>query len=136
MTTLADVRKYASTLNERLDLEDRVKELKSQEAKLHDSVLAYFEAEGIQKVSVEGRTLFARRELWAKRKDTATNEDVVAALEAESLSALHEDRPSWTSISSYLRELDRDGTPIPATLASVVEASEVWKVGHRKASQR
>jgi hypothetical protein len=133
MPDIRDVHRYGKTLNERLELEAKVKELKAIEKKLHDRVLEYFEDQQIQKISVDGRTLYARREIWARKVNGASEAAIVRALDEAGLADFHADKPSWSSLSAKLREFDADGEPIPSQLEGLIEANEVWKVGNRKA---
>ena len=124
---------YAALENERADLEAKLEAVKAKLDALRPAVLAYFQERGIDRVSAHNRTLYLRRELWAGRADGVSPEVACAALKAAGFDEFVREGVVTQSLTAFIREREREGeAAVPPSLAGVIEAKEVFKVGSRK----
>ena len=125
------LRSYVTLEQQRLDLEAQVEAIKTETAELETLLLPQFEQEAIERISIDGRTVYVERKLWAKAKD-GDKPAVCKALKRCRLGDYVEETYNTNSLSAYIRELDREGKPLSQALATVLEISEVFKLRTRK----
>ncbi len=128
------LRTYARLDKEKRGLEDRLKKLKVQIEETSHAVLDHFQKLGIDRVTVEGVTIYVRRELWAGREQDVSVDQACTALKDAGLSEYAHERVNTQSLSAYVRELDAAGEPLPAELQGVIKVSEVFKLSTRMSS--
>ena len=133
----ADIRtlkKYVDLENHRSKIEDELKSVKAQLADLEAGVLLYFERQGLDRATLDGRTLYLRRDLYAGREEGVDAERAIEALEAAGFGDYVKRGIVTVSLSALFREREKDGEPaVPAALVGVMVANEVFRVGSRKA---
>jgi hypothetical protein len=117
------VGRFVEVSREIKDLEDRLKALKSQRDELQEGLLEQFSSAGVSSVRVDGLTVSLRREVWATCKES-NYERACAALTAAGLSEFVQPRFNAHTLSAYVRELDRDGKPLPKEFDGAIEVSE------------
>lgn len=132
MTDINTVERYCKLENERTSLEDQLAAVKAKLEDLRPGVLDYMQSHSLDKLTSAGRTIYLRRELWAGRADGVSPADLMAALDAAGLAEFAERAPKMQSLTSYVRELDRDGAEMPEALRGVLVANEVFKIGSRR----
>lgn len=121
---------YADLLDEKADLERRLKVVSAKLGERQAGIMAWFEQQGVTSVRVAGgRTLYLRRELWAVKEDGVSTERAVLALKEAGLDEFAKPGVNTQGLSAYLRELDRDQKPLPGPLVGVIRAAETFKVG-------
>ena len=124
---------YAIQMDERNRLEAELSAVKKRLADLEPDVLKWFEAQGLSSAKLsDGRTIYLRRELWAGRADGVDNEEACSALIASGLTDLVEPHYNVNTLSAYLRELDKNGDPLPPPMQGKIIVREVFKVGSRR----
>lgn len=74
-----------------------------------------------------GRTIFLRRQLWARAKD-GNWEQAIEALRQCGLDEYIQTNFSVQSVSAYVRDHDREGVPLPTPLAEALDVSEKFEV--------
>jgi len=127
------LQRYVELAIQRRELEQQLKEIKAAMADLEEPVLSYFEEKGIDRVTINGITLYPRRELWAAMAEGMDQEKVCQALIAAGLEEYVGLRFNTTSLSAFLRDLEAEGQPLPPELEGVIVPVEKFKVGTRKA---
>jgi hypothetical protein len=70
--------------------------------------------------------------LFVVQTGDATKEQVNAALKACGMGDMVAETFNSQTVSAYLRDLDKQGLPVPAQLAAVLDASETFKLKVRK----
>jgi hypothetical protein len=120
-------------------LRDRKDDLKREEKEVdrdirqkEAGILEYFERSGISNVSIDGRTLYIHRSQWARGRSDIDPEIVIEALRANGLGDMVKETFSTQTLSSYVRELDREDKSMPPGLAEVIDISEKVTVGVRR----
>lgn len=114
----------------RRQLEAEIGTIKAQSAELEASLLPQFEQAGMERVSIDGRTVYIERKLWAKPKE-GDKQAVCKALKRARLGDYVQESYNSNSLSAYIRELDREGRSLSPGLAKVLEVSEVFKLRTR-----
>jgi hypothetical protein len=110
--------------------ESEAEDLKKERVRLQAELLDEFADAGIENIRIDGQTVYAHRQVWAKTPDKAA---AVAALKALYPELVTETFNSNT-LSSLLREREKAGdNPVPPELEGLVEASEVWSLRSRRA---
>jgi len=125
------LRTYVNLEQQRLDLEARIDAIKKETAELEASLLPQFEQDAIDRISIDGRTVYVERKLWAKAKD-GDKSAVCKALKRCRLGDYVEESYNTNSLSAYIRELDREGKQLSPSLATVLDVSEVFKLRTRR----
>jgi len=126
-----ELKRFVALEERRRQLEAEVETLKTEAAELEQRLLPQFEQEGFEKITVDGRTVYVERRLWAKAKD-GDKAAVCKALKRARLGDYVEETFNTNSLSAYVRELDREERPLPPSLREVLEVSEVFKLKTRR----
>jgi hypothetical protein len=111
-------------------LEDEIKILKQEIDGIKERVCEHFTQTGTQNISIDGRTVYLRRELWA----SALNVDALAAYPGTA--PLVKPTVHGGALSSWVREIEQlgeDGLPIlPPEIKDAVKVSETFRINTRK----
>jgi len=126
-----ELKRFVALEERRRELEADVDTVKAETAELEQRLLPQFEQGGFEKVSIDGRTVYIERKLWAKAK-AGDKGAVCKALKRCRLGDYVEETFNTNSLSAYVRELDREGKPLSAPLAAVLDVSEVFKLRTRR----
>jgi len=125
------LRTYVNLEQQRLDFEAQIDAIKKETAELEAALLPQFEQDAIDRISIDGRTVYVERKLWAKAKD-GDKPAVCKALKRSRLGDYVEEIYNTNSLSAYIRELDREGKQLSPSLATVLDISEVFKLRTRR----
>lgn len=123
--------RFTEIEHERRTLEDRLKVLKKEKAKLEPQILADFEAGKVQNSRVNGLLIYLHRQLWASAKD-GDRARACAALKAAGLGDYVEEGFNSSSLSAWVREQDATGQELPKELQETLNVSEVFSVRTRQ----
>mgnify|MGYP003134179461 CR=1 FL=1 len=107
-----------------------MKVLGEEKSGLQEIILAHFEQNSIQNIKQNGVTVYLKRELWAGREERVSNEEAAQALNDAGLSEYI--GPTTQSLSAYLRELDKEGEPLPEKLRGKIKLTETYKIQARR----
>ena len=111
------------SLSKRRDvIEEELKVLKEELAHLSNMILEVFERDGQKSATIMGKTIYIRRQLWARAKDK-NYVAACAALKKCGLEGYVEERFNTNSISAYVRERDKANEPLPKELQDTLEIS-------------
>jgi hypothetical protein len=125
------LKRFVALEERRKELEGEIDRIKAQAAELESALMPQFEQAGIERVSVDGRTVYIERKLWAKAKygDKAA---VCKALKRCRLGSFVEESYNSNSLSGLIREWDSEEKPLPPSLREVLEVSEVFRLRTRR----
>ncbi len=126
-----ELKRFIALDDRRRQLETEIDKVKAEVAELEQLLLPAFERDGVERVSIDGKTVYLERKLWAKAKD-GDKAAVCKALKRTHLGDYVEETFNTNSLSAYVRELDREGRPLPPSLGEVLEVSEVFKLKTRR----
>jgi hypothetical protein len=125
-----ELKRFVALEERRRQLEAEIDTIKAEATELEERLLPQFEQSGMERVSIDGRTVYVERKLWAKAKD-GDKPAVCKALNCR-LGDYVEETFNTNSLSAYVRELDREGRTLPPSLAAVLDVSEVFKLRTRR----
>ena len=139
--TVQTLRRYAKLYKEKEALKAKLAKAEADMKGLEEPVVQYFQRHTMQRQTVEGVTLFIRRELWPGMKETSTPERLCDALEESGLGRVAARRMNHQSMRGIVNEAvgDSQGNPEEIfheaypLLRDHVKVSETFKVGTRKA---
>jgi hypothetical protein len=118
---------------EKRTLEARLKQVKARLEELEPQVVREFEAEGVSKITVRGRTVYLQRELSPKLGEGFTTEDAVEALKSGGFSDLVKESYNYQTIKAFFKERESQGEePIPDELQGVFTFNEIYRARTRK----
>lgn len=134
--TMDLVHEYVRLIARKRELEAELRQVKEElgdtagyePGKLERRVIAYFEQNGMQSTRVNGMMISLNRRLWAHAKDG----DYPAACQAlrdAGLGEFVQPRFNVQTLSSWVREQDRDGEPLPPAFEGRIEVAEVFRLG-------
>ena len=127
------VRTYAQLATRRADLDDEIAAVKARMEEIHPAVLEHFQVSGTQRTTVDGRTLYLKRDLYVGRANGITQERACEALREAGLGDFVAERYNANTVSAYMRELDRQGDQLPAVLEGILVVNETFRILVRKA---
>ena len=123
------LRTYVNLEQQRLDLEARIDAIKKETAELEAALLPQFEQDAIDRISIDGRTVYVERKLWAKAKDG----DKSAVCKALRRCRLGDYVESYNTNSPALTSANLTGRASSyRLLATVLDVSEVFKLRTRR----
>jgi len=112
------------------ELDTQLKALKQQYDELEPQVIDYMTKEGLQRLTVDGRTVYVNRQIWASVDKT--NPQSLGILRENGLSDFIEEKVNGQRISAYVREYDKSGEDIPGWCNEALRITEKFSVGMRK----
>jgi len=125
------LKRFVALEERRRQLEEEIDQLKAEAVELEQALMPQFEQAGIERVSIDGRTVYVERKLWASAKN-GDKQALCKALKRARLSQFVQETFNSQSLSALVREWDRDGRPMPPSLREVLEVSEVFKLRTRR----
>jgi len=126
---------FVDATRSKRELEAQIKILDEQIAQAEKKLLAEMTDAGVQRVTVDDVTVYIHRQLWASKNPNVTDEEAAEAIKLVGLDDMIKPKFNANTMSSYIRELDGQGRPIPDPLLSVLSITEkfsVRMVGDRK----
>lgn len=130
---MAKVRRYRDLRAAQSASEVEAKTIKAEADELEQQLLEEFAEEGTDSVSLDGTTVYLRRDLFAAKKDGIETPDVVKALVACGLGHFVTDTYNANTLSAHLRALDDTDTPLPPELDEVIYGFEKYSIRTRAA---
>jgi len=108
-------------------------EIKEEADKLERDLLEEWIEFGQQSIkTTDGQTVFLRRQLWAKVEPGVDRREVLDGLVAAGHPEFVSENFNSSTVSAWLRELDKNGEEIPAELRGKLGTSEVFNLRVRK----
>lgn len=116
-------------IKQKRQLEDDLKAVKEKISVAEPVVLAEFQREGVDKITLHGTTLYLRREIWAGKEPGIESDVAIKALIDAGLDEYAAPKINYSSLSAYFRELDKENEPLPAALVGVLRPVEKFRLG-------
>jgi hypothetical protein len=127
-----NLRKFSALKQRISETEALAKELRAEATELEQHILDDFADEGVNKISVDGQTIYMRREIWARRPKEIDQEQMAQGLMGAGLDYLVSSKVNLQGLSAYARELDSAGEDLPSGLDRVVNVDEIFRLGVRR----
>jgi len=112
------------------ELDTQLKALKQQYNEMEPQVISYMEKEGLQKITIDDRTVYVLRQIWASVDKT--NPQSLGILRENGLSDFIEEKVNTQRISAFVREFEKSGEDIPKWCDDALRITEKFSVGMRK----
>ena len=112
---------------EAADLGEKLKAIAEGRAKLEAVLLEQFADDGINKVTVTGRTVFIKRDVFPKFVEGKSRADIIAWMKAkgnEEFADFLSENYNGNTFNAFVREIDREETEMPEGLGALIEISE------------
>lgn len=113
MSDIKTVAEYVALAKRKADLDAEIKSVEAQMKKLHDALVTYYIENNVQRLNVDGRTVYLHKQVWASLKDAAAG---VQAFKAAGLGDMCKESINGQTLSAWVRE-QLDGKDIPADSA-------------------
>ena len=117
------LKEFVALETEKAKLKSRLGEIDLRRADLSDSIKDSLLDEGIDKITIHGRTIFLKKTIWAKIE--STREEVIEALKKANLEEYVTTGFNSQSLSAYIRNQVESGEPLPEELNGHIKADEV-----------
>jgi len=118
--------------------EKKIKELETENKKLHEDaqklgkvLMELWVSHDIPSMKMRGRTLYIHKQSWCKAKDKNL-ERAIEILREIGMDWLVETKVNTHTISSHVRECDREGVELPSKFYEAFEVNEVFSLRSRK----
>jgi len=119
-----NLKKFVELNRKKKELKKQLKQLEDELKQLQEDVMEVFEEEGIDKISLDGYTIFLKRTLWAKAK----NGDyvyTVTKMKEYGLGDYVQEKFSTQAVSAYVREMEQEDPEEFEKLKEIFDISEV-----------
>lgn len=128
--TLETIKELVRLKKEIKDLEAQAEELKSRFSIIEPAVISFMEQSGMQKITVDSRTVFIKRQLWASLNKEIP--DALQIMKDAGAGDFIKETVNTMTMSAYVREQEKEGT-IPEWCNKALSVTEKFNVGIRKA---
>ena len=112
------------------DLDRSVKEAKKKREDLGKKIMDEMIDEGVNKITLNGKTLYIKRTVWAKYP---SREDAIQALKEAGLNEYVKENFNNMQLSAFLREKVEAEEPLPDAFVGKIEPNEVFQIASVKA---
>ena len=126
-----EVARYLELHKKRKELEAELDTVKEQMAGMESTIIDEFDTVGVESIKINGHTIYKRTMLWAGAID-GDYDTPCRAMKRNGMKDFVHQRFNVQQLSSYIRELDRNGEEIPKWLADKIRVTERVNIQVRK----
>lgn len=126
------LREYVRLRREQKNREAEAAQVKDLADALEQELLEDFAENTIQSVTVDNTTVYLSRSLWAQVEPGVDRTEVLSALRDAGLGHFVSESFNTQTVSSYLRDLDREGEPLPDELHGLIRGVEKFQLKTRR----
>lgn len=123
MIDTEELRAYAEVVLEQRRLERELRRVKDARDAMKQPIMDAFSAAGVQRMTIDDKTIYLRRQIWAGA-DEGDYVSACAALRAAGLEEYVHERFNTNSVSALFREWDREDKAPPIELADGIKIEE------------
>jgi len=110
-----------------------VEEWKIEAAALETELLEAFAEAGVPRLTIDGRTVYVHRQLWAKREEGVDMAQACKALVSAGFDQFVSESYNSNTLSAWMREMEKSDTPLPPELDGVLTSTEKFSLRSTKA---
>lgn len=126
------LRKYVMHRRRQRELEAELAEVKDEANALEQYLLEDFAEAGIDRMTIEGQTIYLHRQLWAQVPAGVEKAEVIEAMKDAGVDHFVREDFNTQTVSAWLRELEREGEEVPTELEGLLESSERYSLRVRR----
>lgn len=126
------LRRFAQLSREKGELKDRLSEVEKALEAMQLPLQEYFLSAGMQNTRVDGMTLYVRKQTWARLAEGIEMPQACDALKAAGLGEFVREAFNMQTLSSYVRELQRDERELPESLADFISVTDDVSIQARR----
>jgi len=126
------IREYIRLRRLQKEREAEAETIKDQADQIEQQLLEEFAVAGVQNMSVDGTTVYLQRQVWAQVDQAYTKEEVIDRLRQSSLDHFVRESYNTNTLSSWLRDLEREDEPLPPALDGVIRPFEKYQLRTRR----
>lgn len=127
------LRDYVRLRRREAELKAQMESIKDEADGLQHELMEQFGQDGVSSINVDGVTVYLHRQLWAGAADGVPKDTVVEVLKSVGLGHFVTESFNVQTLSSYVRDLEREEEPLPDELADVINVREVYGIRTRRA---
>lgn len=124
-------KEYAELSKEKRKIEADLERIKNRLAEIEPMLLDMWAEAGLNKITVDGVSMFIHTQLWAGVADGATREDAVNGLKAAGLGDFVTENYNSNSLSAYFREQAKNGDMEAIELPEGIKLTEKFSIRTR-----
>lgn len=128
-TTL--VRKYLQLRVREDELKQRGGAVKEEADRLEQQLMEVFAQQSIDRMTMDGHTVYLHSQMWASAKD-GQKPELIAALDACGMDHLAQRSLNSNTLSALVREYDNDERPLPAAVEEHVHRTYKYTLRKRR----
>lgn len=128
------LREFAQLAREKGELKDRLSEVEKALDAMQMPLQEHFLSAGMQNARIDGMTLYVRRQTWARLAEGIDMPQACVALKAAGLDEFVREAFNMQTLSSYVRELQRDDKELPKSLADFISVTDDVSIQARRSA--
>ncbi len=132
MTPDEMLKTFVALEKDRRMAEDALEGIKQQLAALQEPLQEHFMAQGIQRIALDGLTVYLETKPKVRPKDG--KDKVIEALRSTGHDELVKVDYHWTQLNALVKGYMSDGTDLPPALAEAVEVVDEYAIRTRRSS--
>lgn len=127
------VARYAALRQQAKALVTEAEELTAEADRLEAELLEEFAEAGVPRLTINGRTVYVHRQLWAKREAEVDMAQACSALIDAGLGQFVAPTYNSQTLSAWMREQEKSDTPLPPELDGILTSTEKFTLRSTKA---
>jgi len=129
-----NAKRFVALTVEKRQIEARLKEIEAELRSLQEPLLDYMADSGIDRISLDGYTLYPLTQTWASALD-GDQPRACAALEVAGLSKMVQPRFNAQTLSAWVREQMAAGQELPVSFEGTIKVLTIVEIRARKAEK-
>ncbi len=126
------IREYIRLRRTQREREAESAAVKEEADAIEQVLLEEFAVDGVQNMNVDGTTVYLQRMLWAQVDNAYDSGQVIERLRDAGLDHFVREGYSTQTLSSWLRDLEREEEPLPQALDGVIRPYERFSLRTRR----
>lgn len=126
------VRTYIRLRRQQRQREAEASAVKEEADLIEQELLEEFARDSVQNMNVDGTTVYLHRQLWCRVEDGVEKDQVIEGLREAGLGHFVTETFSTQTISSWMRDLEREGEDLPDELTGLLGTTEKFAIKTRR----
>ena len=126
------VRTYVRLRRRQAELSSESDTIKEEADGIEQELLEEFATDGVQSMNVDGVTVYLNRQLWAGLEEGVSKSDAMEALRRAGLDHFISEAYNTSTLSGWLRDLEREDEQLPPELEGVIKSTERYSLRTRR----